>query len=227
MTSPPPPPLTDDHTSRLLDATDRLIQAYRDLGAIHAESTTVCALCGDQVIWHPGNGGQWLGANPPRDWATCGGVVDGPRHQTHHEANIAAAAKHEERTAHLTPDEISSLLDQTRAERTVSVCAVLAAERDGFPDSPGLDPVWIAGWHAAADHLHHRVSSADHAETIAAIRIAAAREALTAAAAALPAAAKMPWLYERGENDWWGERTVAAWLQERVAHPLPTGDHES
>lgn len=39
-----------------------------------------CSLCGDDLVWHPGNGGQWLGAHPPRDWATCFGSVDGPKH---------------------------------------------------------------------------------------------------------------------------------------------------
>ena len=40
-----------------------------------------CILCGDGVVWHPGNGGQWLGDTPPRDWATCHGSVDGPKHK--------------------------------------------------------------------------------------------------------------------------------------------------
>lgn len=39
----------------------------------NGEADGVCRHCGDEVVWHHGNGGQWLGARPPRDWVTCGG----------------------------------------------------------------------------------------------------------------------------------------------------------
>jgi hypothetical protein len=42
--------------------------------------TGVCRRCGDDLVWHEGNGGQWVGAKPPRDWVTCNGTVDGPKH---------------------------------------------------------------------------------------------------------------------------------------------------
>lgn len=41
--------------------------------------TAVCASCGDPLVWHPGNGGQWLGSLKGRDWATCHGSVDSER----------------------------------------------------------------------------------------------------------------------------------------------------
>lgn len=41
-----------------------------------------CTRCGEKLRWHEGNGGQWLGAEPPRDWMVCWGLVDGPRHTT-------------------------------------------------------------------------------------------------------------------------------------------------
>ncbi len=40
-----------------------------------------CTLCRDPIVWHRGNGGQWLGAEPPRDWGTCEGRPEGPRHR--------------------------------------------------------------------------------------------------------------------------------------------------
>lgn len=39
-----------------------------------------CDLCGDPVRSHHGNGGQWLGTTPPRDWANCHGLPEGPKH---------------------------------------------------------------------------------------------------------------------------------------------------
>lgn len=42
--------------------------------------TEVCFHCGDPVVWHEGNGGQWLGAEPPRDWMYCHGSPEGPHH---------------------------------------------------------------------------------------------------------------------------------------------------
>lgn len=45
-----------------------------------------CVHCGDPLVWHPGNGGQWLGAIPPRDWARCNGIPEGQ----HHEAPLEA-----------------------------------------------------------------------------------------------------------------------------------------
>lgn len=44
-------------------------------------SLPYCQHCGDPLTWHTGNGGQWLGALPPRDWTTCRGVPDGQRHE--------------------------------------------------------------------------------------------------------------------------------------------------
>lgn len=35
-----------------------------------------CKYCGDEITWHEGNGGQWIGAHPPRDWVTCGGSAN-------------------------------------------------------------------------------------------------------------------------------------------------------
>lgn len=32
-----------------------------------------CQWCKDPIVWHRGNGGQWLGAYAPRDWTTCYG----------------------------------------------------------------------------------------------------------------------------------------------------------
>lgn len=40
----------------------------------------LCELCAERLVWHPGNGGQWLGADAPRDWGCCLGRPDGPRH---------------------------------------------------------------------------------------------------------------------------------------------------
>lgn len=34
---------------------------------------------------------------------------------------------------------------------------VAAGEFDAFLDSPGLDPVWIAGWHSAVRHVEARL----------------------------------------------------------------------
>lgn len=38
------------------------------------------------------------------------------------------------------------------------IAAEIRAEREGFLPSPGLDPVWIAGWHAATDHIAARIA---------------------------------------------------------------------
>lgn len=45
------------------------------------EAARTCRRCGDRIIWHEGNGGQWLGADPPRDWVTCFGRPEGERHE--------------------------------------------------------------------------------------------------------------------------------------------------
>ncbi|MBT1542461.1 hypothetical protein KK103_11865 [Curtobacterium flaccumfaciens pv. flaccumfaciens] len=33
------------------------------------------------------------------------------------------------------------------------------AQREAFLDSPNLDPVWVAGWHAAIDHVTHSLAA--------------------------------------------------------------------
>lgn len=38
--------------------------------------TATCARCDDPLVWHPGNGGQWIRATKGRDWMTCHGSVD-------------------------------------------------------------------------------------------------------------------------------------------------------
>lgn len=53
-----------------------LAEAYRSLGV----ELPRCTNCSEPLVWHEGNGGQWLGADPPRDWTTCHGVPDGPKH---------------------------------------------------------------------------------------------------------------------------------------------------
>ena len=44
---------------------------YKSLGVPNPrQPVCTCTNCGDELVWHPGNGGQWLGAHPPRDWGT-------------------------------------------------------------------------------------------------------------------------------------------------------------
>lgn len=45
------------------------------------EAARLCRHCGERIVWHEGNGGQWLGENPPRDWMTCFGRPEGDRHE--------------------------------------------------------------------------------------------------------------------------------------------------
>lgn len=73
-----------DALCRAEDTHGDTIRAHEVRGAVadlRRLVTPVCDLCGEAVIWHEGNGGQWLGAVPPRDWMTCHGSVTGPRHE--------------------------------------------------------------------------------------------------------------------------------------------------
>lgn len=40
-------------------------------------------------------------------------------------------------------------------EKAADQLEAVPAQRDAFLDSPNLDPVWVAGWHAAIDHVTH------------------------------------------------------------------------
>lgn len=41
---------------------------------------------------------------------------------------------------------------------------LVAQQREAFLPSPGLDPAWIAGWHAAIDHATAVLARAELAE---------------------------------------------------------------
>lgn len=56
-----------------------------------------CELCGDEVLWHHGNGGQWIGL-PPRDWMHCHGRTTNP---THHQVSMPIS---------LEPDDVRTWL---------------------------------------------------------------------------------------------------------------------
>jgi hypothetical protein len=58
-----------------------LATALRGAAGLPERWTPCCIHCGDPVAWHPGNGGQWLGAVPPRDWARCNGIPGGQQHE--------------------------------------------------------------------------------------------------------------------------------------------------
>lgn len=45
------------------------------------EAARLCRRCGERIVWHEGNGGQWIGESPPRDWMTCFGRPEGERHE--------------------------------------------------------------------------------------------------------------------------------------------------
>lgn len=81
--------LCDADPTSVTDATWRVVrEEHREYRRQHARTLMslglrlpVCGLCGDVLVRHEGNGGQWLGAVPPRDWMTCHGSVDGSRHE--------------------------------------------------------------------------------------------------------------------------------------------------
>lgn len=43
-------------------------------------------------------------------------------------------------------------------ENGLTPAQVAAMEYEGFLDSDTLDPAWIAGWHAAVNHVTHRLA---------------------------------------------------------------------
>lgn len=48
-----------------------------------------CSRCGELLVWDEGNGGQWIGAFPPRDWMTCHGRPDGKRHEVRYPPEVS------------------------------------------------------------------------------------------------------------------------------------------
>lgn len=41
------------------------------------------------------------------------------------------------------------------------IAGVVKEQREKYLDSPTLNPAWVAGWHAATDHIAHHVARAD------------------------------------------------------------------
>lgn len=73
-----PSPMSADELAEDIAAEVRRHQAA-DASTV-TEPKAFCLDCEEPLRFHHGNGGQWLGANPPRDWGTCYGTVDGPKH---------------------------------------------------------------------------------------------------------------------------------------------------
>jgi hypothetical protein len=70
--------VSNDDAATLFEA--HLAAALRGAG-LPVWGLPSCVHCGDPLVWHPGNGGQWLGAVPPRDWARCNGIPEGQQHE--------------------------------------------------------------------------------------------------------------------------------------------------
>lgn len=50
---------------------------------------------------------------------------------------------------------------KARADERERIAQAIKAGRDGYLDSPTLDPAWIAGWHSATDHHAARIARGD------------------------------------------------------------------
>jgi hypothetical protein len=57
-------------------------------------------------------------------------------------------------------DWLADLLATTAALRAAAdQLEAVPAQREAFLDSPMLDGMWIAGWHAAIDHVTHLLTA--------------------------------------------------------------------
>lgn len=55
-------------------------------------------------------------------------------------------------------EELQRIWSARETALRAQIAAEIRAEREGFLSALGLNPVWIAGWHAATDHIAARIA---------------------------------------------------------------------
>lgn len=85
-------------------------------------------------------------------------VLQGHRIAIQHADTGAVTCAHDPNglATYSTPEYVEHL----NAEILTVVEAHTRAQRDAFLPSPSLDPAWVAGWHAATDHVAHHIAAA-------------------------------------------------------------------
>lgn len=84
---------------------------------------STCKHCNEPIVWHEGNGGQWLGATPPNDCMTCGCLADGQRHEPTEDPTVEDSTDFVQRAIAADPRRVELCRVKAEALRKVATWA--------------------------------------------------------------------------------------------------------